>query len=230
MTYDSVRHFSFSASIITHIALLALFLLVKVSQNYASKDYVELSFGNSGYSGSAGGAGTSIEDIQPGSENEMNEKTIEKDKVVKEVELPKALNVTKENPVKPADNKDLNIKPKSEALNPDNKNFSEGQGNKGTAKSGFGFDIDWGGRGTRKIYSYILPAYPEGVNKEADIRLKFSIMSDGTVGSIIPLTKGDTKLENAAINSLRQWRFEPLGQSQKDLEQNAVIIFPYRLH
>ena len=62
--------------------------------------------------------------------------------------------------------------------------------------------------GTRKIYSYLIPAYPEGVNKEIDIRLKFTIKPDGTVGSIFLLTKADTRLENAAINSLWQWRFE----------------------
>jgi len=55
-----------------------------------------------------------------------------------------------------------------------------------------GFDIEWGGNGKRKIYSYSLPAYPEGVNKEIDIRLRFSILPDGTVGTIFPLTKADT--------------------------------------
>ena len=93
----------------------------------------------------------------------------------------------------------------------------------------FGFEIDFGGRGKRKIYSYALPSYPEGVTKEIDVKLKFTIQPDGTVGKIIPLIKADTKLEFAAINSLRQWRFEPLPESQKKLEQSAVIIFPFRL-
>ena len=74
-----------------------------------------------------------------------------------------------------------------------------------------------------------MPSYPEGVNKQVDIRLRFSIMPDGTVGTILPLIKADTRLENAAINSLRQWRFEPLDPSQKQVEQTAVIVFPYRL-
>ena len=98
-----------------------------------------------------------------------------------------------------------------------------------TVKGSYGFDIEWGGKGTRKIYSYILPEYPEGVSKEIDIRLKFTILPDGTVGNIIPLIKADTKLEGAAITSLRQWRFEALNPAQKQLEQIAVIVFPYRL-
>ena len=78
------------------------------------------------------------------------------------------------------------------------------------------FDIEWGGTGKRKIYSYNIPAYPAGVSKEIDVKLRFSILPDGTVGRIFPLIKADTRLETAAINSLRQWRFEPLpsGQNQ----------------
>lgn len=75
----------------------------------------------------------------------------------------------------------------------------------------------------------MLPAYPSGVDKEINIKLRFSILPDGTVGTIIPLTKADTRLEDAAINSLRQWRFEALNPSQSNLEQTAVIVFPYRL-
>lgn len=82
---------------------------------------------------------------------------------------------------------------------------------------------------TKKIYSYSLPAYPEGVSKEIDVKLRFTILPDGTVGRIIPLIKADGRLESAAINSLRQWRFEPLSSNQKQLEQTAVITFPYRL-
>jgi protein TonB len=106
---------------------------------------------------------------------------------------------------------------------------SNEDGNNTEAEGNFGFDIDWGGKGTRKIYSFILPQYPDGVKKEVNIKLQFTILPDGTVGTIIPKMKADTKLENAAINSLRQWRFEALSSSQKQVEQSAVIVFPYRL-
>ena len=67
------------------------------------------------------------------------------------------------------------------------------------------------------------------MKKEIDIKLQFTILPDGTIGTIIPKIKADTRLENAAINSLRQWRFEALSTSQKQVEQKAVIVFPYRL-
>jgi protein TonB len=99
----------------------------------------------------------------------------------------------------------------------------------GEGEGGFGFEIDFGGKGTRKIYSYNLPEYPEGVSKEIDVKLRFTILPDGTVGKIFPLIKADARLELASINSLRQWRFEPLPRNAKQIEQTVVIIFPYRL-
>ncbi|HLG32157.1 MAG TPA: energy transducer TonB, partial [Ignavibacteriaceae bacterium] len=106
---------------------------------------------------------------------------------------------------------------------------TSGQGNESLGDGSFGFDIDWGGKGTRKIYSFVLPNYPDGVKKEVNIKLQFTILPDGTVGTIIPKIKADTRLENAAINSLRQWRFEALSSNQKQGEQTAIIVFPYRL-
>ncbi|MCH8326755.1 MAG: hypothetical protein IIB83_09410 [Bacteroidetes bacterium] len=47
--------------------------------------------------------------------------------------------------------------------------------------------------------------------------------------NIFPLIKADTRLEDAAIKSLRQWRFEPLVSGQSEVVQTAVINFPYRL-
>lgn len=93
----------------------------------------------------------------------------------------------------------------------------------------YGFEIDFGDRGKRKIYSYTLPPYPKDISKEIDVKLRFTILPDGSVGKIFPLIKGDARLESAATNSLRQWKFEPLEKSQKQVEQTAVITFPFRL-
>lgn len=230
MTYNSIRHISFSISLIVHIIIFILLLLIKFSMDYPPRDYVELSFGKSNLPGSSGAIGTQINKVEENAKAETNE-TIDKSKEVKEVELPKAKNASEENVIKPADKQKEETKTvKTETKeNTNSKVTTVGQGNKAEGEGSFGFDIDWGGQGTRRIYSYILPDYPEGVNKEIDIRLRFSILPDGTVGNILPLTKADTRLENAAINSLRQWRFEALAPGQKQTEQAAVIVFPYRL-
>jgi protein TonB len=131
-----------------------------------------------------------------------------------------------------ADKEENEIEAKPEKVEPIaeiKEESGKGREETGEGEGNYGFEIDFGGKGMRKIYSYSLPDYPEGVSKEIDVKLKFSILPDGTVGKILPLIKADTKLELAAINSLRQWRFEPLPESQNVTEQFAVIIFPFRL-
>lgn len=231
MSYNSIKNLSLSISLFVHLLLLLLFILMKFTIEYPPKEYVELSFGVSGEIGSSGAIGSQIQEVQELAKPEEKNETVDKSVDVKEVELPKAKNTSEENIIKPAEK----IKEKSEAAKTESKEdtksdvTTEGQGNKAEGEGSFGYDIDWGGKGTRKIYSFIIPSYPEGVHKEIDIKLRFSILPDGTVGTIIPQTKADTKLENAAINSLRQWRFEPLSPNQKQSEQTAVIVFPYRL-
>jgi outer membrane biosynthesis protein TonB len=215
---------------IVHIIIFILLLFIKFTMDYPPREYVELSFGKSSQQGSSGAIGTEINKVEENAKAEKNE-TVDKSKIVKEVELPKAKNTSEENVVKPADKQKEETKAvKTETKeNTDSKITTAGQGNKAEGEGSFGYDIDWGGQGQRRIYSYIIPDYPDGVNKEIDIRLRFSILPDGTVGNILPLTKADTRLENAAINSLRQWRFEALAPGQKQSEQTAVIVFPYRL-
>jgi TonB family protein len=229
--YRTIRNASYTISVLVHLLLLLLFLFLSYNITYSPKEYVELSFGTSGKTGSSGAVGTKVQEIQEASTPEVKSKTVETQKEVKEVELPKAQNTSEDNVIKPADKtkeKAPEIATKNDEVSTA-KNTSAGQGNKAEGDGSFGFDIDWGGKGTRKIYSYNLPEYPSGVYKEIDIRLRFTILPDGTVGTINILTKADTRLENAAINSLRNWRFEELSPSQRQSEQTAVIVFPYRL-
>ncbi|MHB9014187.1 MAG: energy transducer TonB, partial [Ignavibacteriaceae bacterium] len=165
--------------------------------------------------------------IQQASQSDSKNKTED----LKSTIIPDAKNLSNQDLISESDKKDQKGKSNknNDKINPNSDFNSLGMGNKTGGNGSFGYDIDWGGKGQRKIYSYNIPAYPEGVNKEIDIRLKFTILPDGTVGTIIPLIKADTRLENSAINSLRQWRFESLDQSQKQVPQVAVIVFPYRL-
>jgi protein TonB len=211
--------------------LLLIFLLITINLEYPPHQYVELSFGRSGEIGSSGARGNRIEEVEQLSSPQEKNKTIVKSEDVKEVELPKAKNTEEENVIKPADkSKEVASVSNSKSEQEPNSNVStEAQGNQSEGEGSFGFDIDWGGKGKRQIWSYPLPKYPAGVYKEIDIKIMFKIKPDGSVGSARLLTKADTKLENAALNSLRQWRFEPLSASQKQMEQTAVIVFPYRL-
>ena len=222
---------SFIISLIIHGLIIAAFMMINLSFEYKSAEYVELSFGVSSQDGSSGSRGDQIEMIEENPKPQIKDATEDKSKEVKEVELPVAENSSEDNIIKPAEkDKEISEKSSTENVSTDKADVnSNGQGNLAEGEGSFGFDIEWGGRGKRKIYSYNLPKYPGGVTKEVDIKLQFTILPDGTIGTIFPKIKADTRLENAAINSLRQWRFEALAPSQKQDEQTAVIVFPYRL-
>lgn len=231
MSSKKTSGISYGISFLLHAIAIILFLLINLSFDYMPSEYVELSFGISDQSGSSGAQGNKVNIIKEVPQPSEIEQSKEKNPEVKEVELPVAVNTENENVIKPADNEKEVAEERAELnteLTSSNSKVSE-EGNNSATDGKFGFDIDWGGKGTRKIYSFTLPQYPEGVKKEVNIKLQFTILPDGTVGTIIPKIKADTRLENAAINSLRQWRFEALSQNQKQVEQTAVIVFPYRL-
>ena len=230
LSNQNVSRISYSASIVFHLILLLLFLIINFSFDYPSKEYVELSFGVLGGAGSSGSEGTAFDEVLE--KAELQEKDITKDKnlEVKEVELPKAKN-TDVSDINPAQKDKEVIKEtvKQTEQRESENSIGDKKGNLNQGTGDFGFPFEGGGLGTSKLYSYVIPDYPEGVNKDIDIRLKFKIKPDGTVGSIFLLSKADTRLENAAINSLWQWRFEPLNSNQVQGDQTAVIVFPYRL-
>ncbi len=218
-------------SITFHLVLILVLYFIKIGLEPLQDEYVTIGFGAIGKLSSSG-----VLAKNPTEEIQKKQPEVQKEvakKIVKKVELPIIENPDKtNNVVVAADKKENEVETKPEKIEPIVKTEEEaGKGKEeiGEGEGNYGFEIDFGGTGMRKIYSYSLPKYPEGVSKEIDVKLKFSILPDGTVGRILPLIKADTRLELAAINSLRQWRFEPLPESQKTNEQFAVIIFPFRL-
>jgi protein TonB len=210
------RSFPYFFSISVHLLLAVLLYFVKVNINLDETEYIELGFGTFGKLSSSGAEAAPKEKIQEKKKEEP-----------KKVELPKAKNLSENNPIVQKQKEKNEVQ--KEARQPSEEKDLFANSLDGEGEGWFGFNIDFGGKGKRKIYSYILPAYPDGVNKEADIKLRFTILPDGTVGSIFPIAKADSRLERAAINSLRQWRFEPLSPKQPQVEQTAIITFPYRL-
>ncbi len=96
----------------------------------------------------------------------------------------------------------------------------------GTGKGmGFG-DIEWGGGGNRVVLQKHLPKFPEGVKTSAHIKIRFTVLPDGTVGKIIPLQKADPRLEKAAMDALRKWRFNALNS---DVEMVGTIPLSFVL-
>lgn len=103
-----------------------------------------------------------------------------------------------------------------------------GLGSRGAGKGkGLGFgDIEWGGGGNRVVLQKHLPKFPDGVKTSAHIKIRFTVLPDGTVGKIIPLQKADPRLERAAMDALRKWRFNALAE---DVEMVGTIPLSFVL-
>lgn len=207
MFFRNSKNLSYLISFGIHLILILLFIIITFSVEPREIQFVTVGFGSFGQTAPSGK--TNVKNAIK--KKKVNLHTI-KNKNIKN----KNVTAAKKKKVKPTPKKKEIVK-----KNKGRKN-SSGKGNSG-------FQIDFAGNGVRKIYSYILPAYPKGVAKQINVKLRFTIMPDGTVGTIFPLIKADSRLELAAINSLRKWRFEPLPPGEKTV-QTAVIVFPYRLH
>lgn len=228
MLKDNPRNISYLFSFAFHLLLILILMIVKFSVEPEEAEYVTIGFGSGMSMGSPGPLGN---DQITEKENLKEEKQLPKNEDQKKVELPEAKNKDVDNVITEANKKKNKESVEADKIKPLNEKDKKAKGSEvaGEGEGGFGFEIDFGGKGTRKIYSYNLPEYPEGVSKEIDVKLRFTILPDGTVGKIFPLIKADARLELASINSLRQWRFEPLPPNAKQVEQTVVIIFPYRL-
>jgi len=220
----SNRKFTYLISFIIHLIILGLFSFLTIGTSVQELDYVTVDFGSPG-TGKMGAspenekANTAIEDVQQQMEDESKQK-VETPKVTQEFE-----EVIKKNNKNEEDKRKIERIKQSENVS---KNISKSEtGDQPFGSSGYSFD--WGGRGTRKILRWEKPKFPPGVQKEIDIKIKFTILPDGSVVSPIPLIKADTQLEDAAIQCLKTWKFEPLRPNQIQFEQTVIITIPYRL-
>ncbi len=244
----NIENTSTLISISFHTIIIAVFLLFSALN--LKDELVEIRFGEPG--GGSGGFGPmdneySMMDVG----STVNQPVVEdlKEDEKQSVDVPEvttnesandeekiAISNEKPETVKPANVSDV-VRPTA-GNNPDGRGIGSGRGTGSGIGDGIGsgfgdglgdgFGIDWGGR-IRKIYNYIIPKYPEGVYKEIDVKLRFVILPDGSVGRINVVKKADSKLEQVAIEALKLWRFEPLALTQSGASQTVTITFPFRL-
>ncbi len=224
---SSYRSASAAFSFITHGLIIILFLLVKTPAFIEQpEEPIEVGFGP-GFGSGGGGAGS---EINPGTFSEQEAVSAQdKSDDIKDTKSQTA----NDEAIKTVSKSDKKSNNSTSASGETEKASGLGTG-KGTAigpgeGDGLGFSIDWGGGGKRKILYYPLPGYPKGSNKQLDVKIRFSILPDGTVGARSLLTKGDTMLENAALNAIQLWRFEQLAAKGQSFLQSAVIVFQFRL-
>ena len=64
------------------------------------------------------------------------------------------------------------------------------------------------------------------LDRDVTIRLKFWVLPDGAVGDVVPLQRGDVRLEQAAIQYVKSWRFTPISSGETVW---GIIPVKYRL-
>lgn len=81
-------------------------------------------------------------------------------------------------------------------------------------------------RGRAIVYKPTPPQLTD-IENDVELRLKFWVLPDGTIGEVIPLKRGDARLEQIAIAYLKQWQFEPLRSDvpQEKIWGTIPIIF-----
>ena len=85
-----------------------------------------------------------------------------------------------------------------------------------------------GPAGSREIL--YKPEIPDvKIEREGEVELKFWVLPDGSVGSVVPLLRGDAELERIAVNYMKQWRFDPLNEGELTVEQWGTITVKFRL-
>ncbi|MFH0990459.1 MAG: energy transducer TonB [bacterium] len=99
----------------------------------------------------------------------------------------------------------------------------------GSIGSGTSYSIQWLNGGTRQKIAGDLPKYPQGVNVEAQIKVRTTITPDGSVKIVTPAQKANQRMEDAAMKEVRLWRFEPLRSSQRQDDQECIITFLFKL-
>ena len=90
------------------------------------------------------------------------------------------------------------------------------------------YEISWEGV-VRDILYDPLPTYPKGLDKEARIKIKITVLPNGTIGNLIPIQKADATLESVTMKSLKLWRLSPLKPTDPQLNQTAIITIRFVL-
>lgn len=72
-----------------------------------------------------------------------------------------------------------------------------------------------------------IPVYSEKVN--AIIKVRITVDPTGRITTRIPLIKGNPALEQSVLETLRDWRFNPLPQNAPRENQTGVVTFRFRL-
>jgi protein TonB len=254
-TREKSSHIAIISSVALHLVILLIFLLIKLNFLPDIPEFTEITF----VSGRDGlwAAPLPMEPAQP--PTAMDDQTGESSNLVKlptrrmlEDEDPQ-INVTERDKQTPDedirtipkiehanDRKDLaesllktpasdkkEVATPSDAISPDDKLLPSTS--IATESSGqTPYQIE-GPVASRSVVYKVIPEYPENLQKQATVKISFTVLPNGHVGEMIPVIKSDALLEKITLDALRQWRFNPLPAEAGQRVERGVITFRYLL-
>jgi periplasmic protein TonB len=77
----------------------------------------------------------------------------------------------------------------------------------------------------RQAVQIVMPRQPELVN--ARVRIRITVAPSGRVVRRIPVIKGNPSLDQAAMDALANWRFNPLPPNAPQEEQTGIVTFNF---
>lgn len=89
--------------------------------------------------------------------------------------------------------------------------------------------ISWEGVNRGEPIYAPLPEYPEGLDVEGNVKIKITVLPDGSMGDLLVTKKLNATLESVTLNKMQSWRFRPLKDSEPQVNQTATITYRFEL-
>ena len=90
------------------------------------------------------------------------------------------------------------------------------------------YAISWNGV-SRALLSGDRPQFPPGVQHGGVVKISIVVDPAGSVVSMVPAEKSDSRLEEAAMVAIRTWQFSRLSRNYPQVNQRAVATFVFKL-
>jgi protein TonB len=233
-------------SVLLHVAAMLLFLMVTTSPRVVSAGFVEVEFGDF----------STVRPVQETQPEEPIEESADVDEDIAEPEPVEAEDAAKQvdlpDQQQPVPDEEIVDSPDTDVVSPEQSEdepvITEDDATPGDAAANPGVEAGTTGAESgdegdgveeERAAPYILegidripirtdlPAYEERVN--AVIQVQITVDPRGRIIRIVPLRKGNPTLEQAVMDALRRWQFNPLAPNVPRENQTGRITFRFRL-
>ena len=81
----------------------------------------------------------------------------------------------------------------------------------------------------RRIIHFKKPEYPEKESENTQVNLEIEANPDGTIKTVRIVKTGGLSFDNSAMEAVREWRFQPLAPSVKQITQTGIVTIYFEI-